>query len=128
MKYYTAYLLLEECRQRLMHIFRPKFQKVIGHHVTHTYDVPAYADLPDVPEQAFIIGQEVDYHGLQVLIVQINDQIERPNGKLFHLTWSLNPNRFKPVDSNKLLEDRRQSNGKYWNRTIPIQLIPQLLS
>jgi hypothetical protein len=40
-----------------------------------------------------------DFEGIEVLLLSVNEQERRPDGNLFHITWSLTAGR-KPRESN----------------------------
>ena len=101
---YTAYVLSETDRTRLSLVFPPKYEKFIGHHITTEFGVDKNAELPK--EDAFItvVGFADNNDGLEALIVSVDGATKRDCGKTYHITWSLDPERFKPVDSNQLIE------------------------
>lgn len=103
---YEAFILTDASRQQLAQLFPPKFPMWIGHHVTHAFGVPK---TPNVPygEQTHgwfsVIGYAVE-DGLEALVVQVATREHRPDGKRYHLTWSLDPAKGKkPVHSNDLI-------------------------
>lgn len=42
--------------------------------------------------------------GIECLVVEVDGSTKRSDGKVFHITLSLDPEKAKPVDSNRLLE------------------------
>ena len=99
---YTAYLLTDESREKLMEKFPPKYEKIIAHHITVKFGVPEGTELP--PEADIkVIGYADSGDGIEALVVAIDGKTQRDNGQYFHITWSLNPDDYKPVDSNKLI-------------------------
>lgn len=79
--------------------FPPVFSRIIADHVTHGryVDVPARVD-------AQVVGYAIDSTGLEVIVVAIDGTTERPDGSVYHITWSLDPAGGKqPKDSNSLL-------------------------
>jgi hypothetical protein len=88
-KMYTGFLLTEESRAKLLALFPPKYERVIAEHVTHTFGVPATATPPAMPESLAVVGYIDDMHGVEGLLVAVNGSINRPDGSLFHVTWSL---------------------------------------
>jgi hypothetical protein len=103
MQGYTAYLLPEAERERLLKSIKPAYENVIAHHVTYEFGVADSHPLPPAVFRASVYGVANDGEGLQTLVVDINGDGKRPDGKLFHITWSLSEGR-KAVESNKLLE------------------------
>lgn len=41
--------------------------------------------------------------GIECLVVEVDGSTKRSDGKVFHITLSLDPEKAKPVDSNRLL-------------------------
>lgn len=111
-KGYTGYELTQSSREKLLSIFTPIFSKFIGHHITYKFNVTA----ENVPEQcsARIIGYAQE-GGLEALVAEINGSTARPDGKIYHVTWSLTPEIKKPVDSNNLLQ-------RGWKKVSPIEI------
>lgn len=120
--YYTAYVLDQASRDILEKKFPPKYPKFVGHHVTVQFGVPADTEAP-APAQLKVVGYVDSDDGLEALVVSVNGSSARPDGKLYHITWSLNPDKYKPVDSNTLLKAKRFT----IIRSIPIATTPELL-
>lgn len=101
---YTAYVLTEESRDRLKEKFPPTYSKFIGHHVTIDFGVPADTE---IPEDAVIkvLGKKDSADGIEALAVSVNGETQRPDGSIYHITWSLEPDKHSPKDSNVLLKD-----------------------
>lgn len=118
---YTAYVLSEETREALLDRFPPKYEKVIAHHVTVDFGVPEDAPVP--PEaDVKVVGYADNGEGLEALVVSVDGEKRREDGKYYHVTWSLDPEKFKPVDSGDLI-----GYGNYTLvLTIPIETIPSL--
>ncbi|MBR6412039.1 MAG: hypothetical protein IKS41_02625 [Alphaproteobacteria bacterium] len=111
---YSVYQLAPEEQQRLLKEFPPRYSKVYADHVTVQFG-GANVALPKPADQMEIIGRADDNHGLEALVVRINGNLKREDGKIYHITWSLNPDiapspeidsqspRYKPVHSNALV-------------------------
>lgn len=93
---YTGWEILN--RNELLKIFPAQYNEIKAHHITHIFGGD---ELPDECT-AMIIGISDDYCGLQVMVVSINGEILRPDGKIYHCTWSLLPGR-NPVESNAVI-------------------------
>ena len=119
---YTAYVLEEEARASLLEMFPPKYNKTIAHHITLEFGVGEATAIPEDAEIA-IIGHVDNHDGLEALVVTVDGTAARPDGGYYHITWSLNPLRYKPVDSNKLV---KHLPWKY-QEVINICTIPKLL-
>lgn len=122
MEAYTAYVLDDTSRELLVKRFPPKYPDFIGHHVTVQFGVPADATPP--PNATLkVVGHKDSGDGLEALVVTVNGSTARPDGSVYHITWSLDRSKYKPVDSNKLL-----SGGRYTLiKSIPIQAVPRTL-
>lgn len=122
MEGYTAYVLDDQSRELLASKFPPKYPKFIGHHVTVQFGVPKTTEPPQ-PAVIKVIGRADSGDGLEALVVTVDGSVERPDGSRYHITWSLDPTVYKPVDSNALL-----AKGKYtMNLPITIGATPQVL-
>lgn len=104
---YEALALTPESRARLLKRFPPKFPKVIAHHVTYRFGVPESVKHPpginDGPTPIEVIGYASDDR-IEAVLVKVNGTSKRPDGKLFHVTLSLDPTKgAKPAMSNDLL-------------------------
>lgn len=78
------------------------YARCIIHHCTHTFGVKEDFPIPlKVP--AFILGFADDGSGVQCAIMEMGGTSERPDGSVFHITWSLAEGR-KAVESNELAQ------------------------
>lgn len=105
-------------RAQLLERFEPRYDEVVAHHVTLASEA---ADRP-VPGAAHaeIVGQADDGSGVQALVVAIDGKTARPDGSVFHITWSLAAGR-RARESNDLLK------GGGWTplpTPIPIKTTP----
>lgn len=117
---YIGYELTEESRNKLLERFNPKFPKVLCHHITEKFGVTRDTPEPEMPSSVNVVG----YAGndiIEALVVSINGSMTRPDGKVYHITLSLDPSRAKPVMSNDLIA---QSS---WEEIsdIPINVVPK---
>lgn len=121
-KGYTGFVLDHVSRQSLLTKFPPKFPNVIAEHVTYKFGVDESA-VPPAPKTAEIVGYAYD-DSLEAYVVSIDGSIHRPDGKIFHITWSLDKSKGrKPVQSNTVIESG-------WEKINPISitLIPKFFS
>lgn len=118
---YTAYVLSDESRELLMKKFPPKYDKVVAHHITVEFGVPNDATPPPEAELK-VIGYADSKDGLEALIVAVDGQSKREDGSTYHITWSLDPDKYKPVDSNKLVKGRHTMTMR-----TPISVTPEVL-
>lgn len=99
----TGWKLDPVSREVLLGRFPPHWPDVIADHVTLVGDAPANEPLP-AETLAEVIGHADDGRGLQVLVVMMGGSVRRPDGSIFHITWSLDKARGrKAVESNELL-------------------------
>lgn len=121
--YYTGWTISDDERANLLAILPPSYPDVLAHHITHTFPATKETPLP-VETTAEIIGVADNGVGVQALVVSINGTTERPDGKIFHLTWSLDrASGFRPNDSNKVILDG-------WSELplcVPITITPTLM-
>lgn len=100
---YTGYLLSESHRAILMELFPPKYERFIGHHITHTFGVPASTPAPEAPTTVEIVGYLDDGAGVEGFLVEVDGSSSRPDGSKFHITWSVAQGR-KAVETNNILD------------------------
>jgi hypothetical protein len=101
-KGYTAWVLSQEDRDLLSEVFPPQYEKWIGHHITQAFGVTE--DMLDRADHEFkVVGRVDSGDGLEALIVEIDGSSNRPDGSIYHITWSLDPDKYKPKDSNALI-------------------------
>ena len=126
-KGYTCFVFINDNRERLLNTFIPKYPKVIAHHATHMFGLTE-DDADDDPRTWQAGCSVVDVYGylnsgdgLECLLVQVDGKKLRPDGRAYHITWSLRPDLYKPVDSNKLIATRNyqpvkviQTGMVYW--------------
>lgn len=79
----------------------PRYAQVMADHVTLRAHVAADAELPPAA-RALIIGHVDDGAGVEALVVQIEGSTGRPDGRTYHLTWSLGPGR-TAIESNQAI-------------------------
>jgi hypothetical protein len=103
---YEAFVLTEASRASLLEQFPPKFPDVIAHHITHRFGVHKPAEMPAPTPTSFeVVGYAAD-DSLEALVVRKRTAVgqNRPDGKPYHITWSLDRSKGrKPVDSNAVI-------------------------
>ena len=100
----TGWKLPRDEREQLLKRFPPKYEKVIADHVTLRTGATPETPLPRMPE-ARIVGRADDGASLECLVVELDGTTERPDGSVYHVTWSLGPGR-KARESNDVLRDQ----------------------
>lgn len=96
-----GWALDETQRTELLMRFPPKFSEVVADHVTLAAKVRRDAELPSETAAA-IIGWIDDGAGVDALVVTIDGSPDRPDGSIYHITWSLAPGR-KARESNDVI-------------------------
>jgi hypothetical protein len=85
--FYTGWLVDPDARDGLLARFPPRYAIVVAHHVTLKFgDETAQPPAETVGQ---IVGAADDGAGAQALVVAIGGSPARPDGGVFHITWSL---------------------------------------
>lgn len=117
---YLAYVLDEASRATLLKHFPPKFPDVVAHHVTLQHPAP----MPDVDPTERVSIKVIGYaedDSLETLIVEIDGRVQRPDGKVFHCTWSMDKAKGrKAKESNDLIA------GGGWKQVTPVTVTGEL--
>ena len=100
-KGYTGYQINSNSRNYMLQHFSHKYKKVIAHHITYAFGVTE--SLPPESKLTKVIGYMDSTDGLEAFVVELNGKTTRPDGKFYHITYSLDPQKYKPKDSNTLL-------------------------
>lgn len=106
-------------RDQLLERFPPRYRNAVADHVTlqtNAEDQP----LPE-PVEAAIVGRADDGDSLEAMVVTIDGKTGRPDGSVFHITWSLDSAKGRRArESNALLSKRD------WQalELIPVKLEP----
>jgi hypothetical protein len=102
---YTGWALPEWERRRLAEHFPPVYavDPDLQHHVTFRYGVNDESQLP-AARSGLVVGHADDLKGVEALVLEIDCSVTRPDGSLYHITWSLDRAAGrKPVESNAVL-------------------------
>lgn len=100
---YQAFEISGASRSHLAGVFPPKFAEFIGHHITYNRGAKSDQPLPEATTFR-VVGYAHDPAGIEALVVEVDGTTVRPDGKTFHITWSLDREAgFKPVNSNDLI-------------------------
>jgi hypothetical protein len=105
---YVGYQLTDRSVAKLMEIFPPSYSRVFGHHITTKFGTTNKEDIPPYTEDVQVVGYADSGDGIEALVVSINDDTTKEDGNLFHITWSLDPEKYKPVDSNALVKNYKK--------------------
>ena len=119
---YTGWELPEWERRRLAERFPPAYavDPSVQHHATFQYGVNDDSPLPDATSGR-VVGHAYDLRGVQALVLEIEGSVRRPDGWIYHITWSLDRAAGrKPVESNAVLRS-----GWLRGEPVQIELIPR---
>ena len=119
---YNAYVLTDESRKKLLSIFRPSYSRVVAHHVTVQFGNVTAEDIP-TGKDIKVVGHLDTGDGLQALVVSVDGEVDRPDGSVYHITWSLE-NGYKPVDSNKMI---KSLGYKEIDHKVSVDFVPQVI-
>lgn len=107
-------------RDKLLRRFPPRYPDAIADHVTLRSD--AKADPLPPPVEARIVGHADDGDSLEAMVVTIDGTPDRPDGSIFHITWSLDGAKGRRAkESNELLKQR---GWKELDEPIPVNIEP----
>lgn len=116
---YSAYVLDQKSRDRILKAFPPKYPDVFAHHVTEQFGIPKPTEpVRHTAATIKVVGYADDGEGVEALVVEVNDKSTRKDGKLYHLTLSIDRSAGrKPVDSNTVIKE------KGWVKTHPFLIL-----
>ena len=102
---YTCYELTPSSHRDILNQFTPKFPDVIAHHITIEFGVPEGTPIPSRPAMVKVVGYACDdAKHVEALLVEVDGTTKRPDGKLYHITLSINRAKgAKPVQSNDIM-------------------------
>ncbi len=107
-------------REELLRRFPPRYPDAIADHVTLRSD--AKGDPLPPPVEARIVGHADDGDSLEAMVVTVDGTPDRPDGSIFHITWSLDGAKGRRArESNDLL---KQNGWKKLAEPIPVQVEP----
>ncbi|MDF2435395.1 MAG: hypothetical protein JWP44_5026 [Mucilaginibacter sp.] len=120
--YYTGYLLTQASRKQILEAFPPSYKNVVAHHITERHNVPSDTLVPEIPNSAQVVGYVNSGDGIEALLVSINGETVRPDGKSFyHITLSLSDGR-KHLESNNYIQNATSVDP------VNIMVIPKLFA
>ena len=83
---------LDPGQRQLLERFPPRYEQPVADHVTLKPRVSREALLPE-ETGGTIVGRVDDGQGVEALVVSIGGTTGRPDGSIYHITWSLAPGR-----------------------------------
>ena len=106
-------------RTELLQQFPPRYGNVVADHVTLQAKADRDAALPQETD-GLIVGRADDGRGVEAMVVSIGGTTDRPDGSVYHITWSLAEGR-RARESNDLLAGRSY---RRFDLPMPIRLAP----
>lgn len=107
---YLALVLDRKSWDRLLKKFPPKYADTIAHHVTIEFGIDEaeardrIAALREV--RLDVVGYTDDGRSLEALVVAVDGETARPDGSVFHITWSLDKGKGRRTrHSNDVIEE-----------------------
>ena len=88
-------------RAELLKRFPPRYRNADADHVTLRTKAARDAPLPQ-EDRGEIVGRADDGKGLEAMAVRIGGTTDRPDGSIYHITWSLEDGR-QARESNDVL-------------------------
>jgi hypothetical protein len=88
--------------QKLRARFPPKYIEIVQPHCTAYLGKQVPTDMPK-HAKGRVYARVDDFEGVEVLLISVEEQERRPDGNLFHITWSLTADR-KPRESNYIIK------------------------
>ncbi len=89
-------------RAELLRDIPPRYRNVVADHVTFKSG-PDNAPMPEA-DHGVLLGIADDGKGVQALVLAINDSTARPDGSVWHITWSLAEGR-RAKESNAVIAE-----------------------
>ena len=103
--YYAGWEIHPEDREWLLGLFSPSYRDIIAHHVTYKFGVDQDFIMPKDGE-GIVVGVADDGEKVQALVVEIGGTTQRPDGKVYHITWSIDRSLgARPVHSNSVIAE-----------------------
>ncbi len=109
-----------EQRKELLQQFPPTYREVDADHVTLRTRAAEDSALPE-ENIGEIVGRVDDGRGVEAMVVAIGGTVDRPDGSLYHITWSLEPGR-KAQESNDVLAAQEWT---AFDLPMPVKLRPE---
>ena len=93
---YSCYKLSDASRRSLLAHFPPRYPLVKADHVTVRFGVNRDYSLPPAADIE-VIGYADDGRGIEALVVSVNGETQRPDGSVYHVTLSYDPEKKAPA-------------------------------
>lgn len=101
---FAGYELTGKSRGKILAAFPPKYDEVICHHITSEFGVPSDSTPPKQPKCIRVIGYADDGEMVEGLLVEVDGTINRPDGRIYHITLSIDREKgARPVSTNDII-------------------------
>jgi hypothetical protein len=117
---YSALQLTDQSRNMVLATFPPKNPAIKADHVTVYFP----SRIVSTARELKVIGY-LNAPGMQVLAVKVDNSRFRKDKKLFHLTLSYDPTRYKPVDSERVLRENKVN--YFHDKAFTLQFTPVIV-
>ena len=99
---YSGWRLDQSSIEKLKNLYAPVHPDFIGHHITYMFgDDSVKPEAADIKVIGHCVTDKV-----QCFVVEVNGVVARPDGEIYHLTWSIDRSKgAKPVDSNAAIKE-----------------------
>lgn len=91
----------ESSHQKILRRFPPKYPRVLAHHVTYYYGATSDREMPDIAKVK-VIGYADDGY-IEAVVCEVAGDLKSADGRIFHITISLDSAHRESKDSNKML-------------------------
>lgn len=86
---YLAYRIRDNERAQKLSEWPPQFTRLPDHHITHVFGTGDNPPPMPAPVTIEALGRVTDGHGIEAIAIRVNGSVTRPDGELYHCTWSL---------------------------------------
>jgi hypothetical protein len=105
-------------REGLLRRFPPHYPQAVADHVTLETNATGKPLPPETNAQ--IVGLADDSEGVEAMVVALDGSTDRPDGSIFHITWSLGPGR-RAKESNDVL---KKNGWTQFDKPVPVSVRP----
>jgi hypothetical protein len=112
-----------EQRAELLQQFPPRYGETVADHITLQGEAAGDAPLPS-ETMGEIVGRADDGKGVEAMVVSIGGATGRPDGSIYHITWSLADGR-EAVESNHVIAEH---GWRAFDLPMPVKLLPARFS
>ena len=107
---FTALVIPPINRALMLEQLKPQYDRVVAHHVTKYFGLTEHAHHQVFSSLALntvhVYAHLDSLDGIECFLVTVNGSPLASDGRKYHITWSLDPDKYKPYDSNALIETR----------------------